>query len=139
MPLSDHSVGVWLYDSTSGSEVLIIGGEGEARVSSAIGENAATLILINQQTPVRIVGRMRGLEGNCSGFIMNTLGRDASNDRATFLGFLEDETVPRMLKFGFRDIPVLIGNATCNETGENEEQYEISFDYWQCDNFEISS
>jgi len=139
MPLSNHDVGVWLYDATSLAEVLIVGGEGDARVSSAVGENAATLILIGQQAPVRIVGRVRGLEGEVSGFIMNALGRDASTDRATFMSFLADETAERKLKFGFRDIPVIIGNATCEETGEDEEMYAISFSYWQVDSFEISS
>jgi len=139
MPLSDHSVGVWLYDADTEAEVLIVGDGRDARVSSAVGENAATLILLTSRVPVRIVGKIRGFEGSVSGFLMNALGRTSAVDRLTFLDFVAHQTVSRRLKWGFNDLPVIIGNATCHETEENEEQYEISFDFWQTGEYEFSS
>jgi len=136
MPLSDHSQGIWLYDGTSEVEVLIIG-DTDAAVSTVYGESSATLALLSSQAPIRIVGKMRGIEGTVTGFIMNALGRDASTDRASLISFLNDSTTARKLKFGSRDIPILIGNVKIDEWSDSEEGYAISFDFWQVGEFEL--
>jgi hypothetical protein len=137
MPLSSHAVGIWLYDAVDFREVCILGAD--ATVSSTVGENAATLILLATRVPIRIVSRVRGLEGQVSGVLMNANGRSAAADRGRFLDFLGTQTTPRRLKFGFRDIPVIIGEGVCEETPESQEIYNISFSFWQVGEYEAQS
>jgi hypothetical protein len=120
-------------------EVLILGDDREAQVDTKYGENAATLMLLTTRTPVRIVGQIRGQEGTVTGTLMNALGRTAVASRNDLLSFMSNEAAVRRLKFGYSDIPVLIGNVEIQETGENERQYEVSFDFWQVGEYEVSS
>lgn len=132
--------GVWLAHA-DGWYFRVLG---ENEVSSTMAEDGDTLKLLNRRDPVRVVSRLGGLEGQVSGPVTSTYlesSYDVDDYRDALYTIIRDYGLTGDLRliFGHRNIPVIVGNFSVAEwPNANEPVYDVSFDYWQVDEWEVA-
>lgn len=126
-------VGIWLTDPDTEVEVHILDTDD---ADGTIGETGETFFPLGRKGPVRLIDQVRGREGSVSGTLISNAGRSAAFEMAGVSVMLEDVLATRRLIFGWLNIPVVIGELSVPPTPLTEEQYDITFSYWQVGEFD---
>jgi hypothetical protein len=127
-------IGIWLVDAEDDTAVMISGRDSADMV---IGESAATYFPIGRQDPVRLVDAIRGYEGKISGELVEWGGVTAETFRDRMLTLKSRVGTGNLrLIVGDVNIPVTLGEVELAPTPV-VGQYEVSFDYFQRDEFSI--
>lgn len=118
-------VGVWLVDPDDGLAVFIAGKE---KASMGIGEDAETITLLGERSPVRITEQVRGYEGSWQGVVQTGAERD---DFLTLKGRLGEVR----LIIGDLNIPVVLEAVSAIPDKDADAGYLVAFSYFQSDEF----
>lgn len=127
-------IGIWLVDATDGYEVHILG----ESVSSTLGESGATFFPLSSQAPVRVTDLVRGLEGTVAGTVSTTtLGQSVATSKAALEHIKSNPGHDFRLVYGYRNIPVVIGEVEFSLLPYGTEVYDIGFEFWQVAEFDV--
>jgi hypothetical protein len=125
--------GIWLCDPEDGTSINLAGKEA---VGGEIGESGATYYPLSSQSPVRISDMTRGFEGTCAGSLVDW-GQDILVNKANFYTLKSRVGRTLRLVYGRKNIPVVIGASSMELLPLQEEVYQVSFEFFQTDEFDI--